>query len=70
MNDDLFTFNRYVGPSEVLQGRNDGDAGCVDKAAIVVKKVDVYTDLPTLLSGDDAEGFGIDGTGATNSLFD
>lgn len=70
MNDDLFALNGYIRSSKVLQGCNDGYAGCVDKAAIVMEKMDIYTDLPALLPGDDAEGFGVDGAGAANGLFD
>lgn len=36
----------------------------------MMEKMDIYTDLPALLPGDDAEGFGVDGAGAANGLFD
>lgn len=70
MNRDDFTLNAHVGAPEMLKRCDDGNASCVDEATVMVDEVNVRTDLPALLTGNNAERFSIKGVGAPDGLFD
>lgn len=69
MDRDELALDGDVRASEVLESGDNGDAGGVDESAVVVEEVDVRAHMPAFLTGDDAEGFRVDGVGAADGFF-
>lgn len=63
-------FHARVGLAEVPQRGDDGDARRVDQVAVMRERMHVDADGPTFLAGHQAEGFGVEGAGAADRLFE
>jgi len=66
---DVFATHFEVRAAVVHESRHERQAAGVDEVAVVVQDVHVGAHVEALLAGDDAEGFGVEGAGAADGLF-
>jgi len=65
----FLSFNRDIRPPEMSQRSNDCNAAGINKGTIVVEKMYVSSNAPTLLTGYNAERFLVDSIGSPNRFF-
>lgn len=68
-NLDVLATHLEVWAAVVHQSGDKGQAAGVDEAAVVVEDVHVRAHVEAFLAGDDAEGFGVEGAGSADGLF-
>ena len=65
---DVLALDLDIRPAEVEECGDESEARSVDDVAVVVEDVDVGAEGEALASGDDAEGFRIQGAGAADGF--
>ena len=67
---DVFATHFEVRAAVVHERGDERQTAGVDEVAVVVQDVHVGAHVEAFLAGDDAEGFGVEGSGAADGFFE